>query len=198
MHSNSCLKSPAVPAQAQLVRSSVPRISTIASRHSPCVPAQVCIRPHHNILILVKKYFKCKRGKLVLGQRDWIQAGLVVRGRFLGLAVHAAGLLVPLQRPAAALALPAVNSELYQDTILCGVRVPAGVGEGVAGGQILLPAGPAGGGLHHSATQLMEDYSDYLGALWVENTLGPDTLVVTATLPVRAGLVWWTGGLPVG
>ena len=83
----------------------------------------------------------------------------------------------------------------YQDTISCGVRVPAGVGEGVAGGQVLLPAGPAGGGLHHSATQLVEDYSDYLGALWVENTLGPDTLVVTSALPAHTWLVslldWW-------
>ena len=33
MHSKSSLKSPAVPAQAQLVRRFVPRISTIASRH---------------------------------------------------------------------------------------------------------------------------------------------------------------------
>ena len=79
-----------------------------------------------------------------------LPAGGVCGGAGLGLAVHAAGLLVPLQ------ALPAV------------VVVPAGVGQAVAGGQVLLPAGPV---------------LWVLGTGRVEDTLGPVTLVVSSVLP---------------
>lgn len=43
MHSNSSLKSPAVPEHAQLVRRLVPRISTMASRHAGYGAAQVFV-----------------------------------------------------------------------------------------------------------------------------------------------------------
>ena len=79
-----------------------------------------------------------------------LPAGGVGGGAGLGLTVHAAGLLVPLQ------ALPAV------------VVVPAGVGQAVAGGQVLLPAGPV---------------LWVLGTGRVEDTLGPVTLVVSPVLP---------------
>ena len=79
-----------------------------------------------------------------------LPAGWVCGGAGLGLTVHAAGLLVPLQ------ALPAV------------VVVPAGVGQAVAGGQVLLPAGPV---------------LWVLGTGRVEDTLGPVTLVVSSVLP---------------
>ena len=79
-----------------------------------------------------------------------LPAGGVGGGAGLGLAVHAAGLLVPLQ------ALPAV------------VVVPAGVSQAVTGWKVLLLAAPV---------------LRVLGAGWVEDALGPETLVIRSVLP---------------
>ena len=54
-----------------------------------------------------------KKYNLVIGQRFHSSGTVCDEGRFLGLAVNAAGLLVPLQRPAAALALPAGQKTIF-------------------------------------------------------------------------------------
>jgi len=82
-----------------------------------------------------------------------VPAGGVGGGTGLAVAVHTAGLLVSLQ------ALPAV------------VVVPAGVGEAVAGGQVLLLPAPV---------------LRVLGTGRVEDALGPETLVICSVLLAEA------------
>ena len=81
-----------------------------------------------------------------------VPAGRVGGGTGLAVTVHTAGLLVPLQ------ALPAV------------VVVPAGVGQAVAGGQVLLLPAPV---------------LRVLSAGRVEDALGPETLVICSVLPAE-------------